>query len=43
MFFTVPTLLTWTRIIAIPLLVGVFYALMLLGFLIFLIVVLAAA
>jgi cardiolipin synthase (CMP-forming) len=25
MFFTVPTLLTWTRIIAIPLLVGVFY------------------
>lgn len=26
MFFTVPTLLTWTRIIAIPLLVGVFYA-----------------
>jgi len=26
MFFTVPTLLTWTRIIAIPLLVGVFYS-----------------
>lgn len=25
MFFTVPTLLTWTRIIAIPLLIGVFY------------------
>lgn len=25
MFFTVPTLLTWTRIIAIPLLVGIFY------------------
>ena len=25
MFFTVPTLLTWTRIFAIPLLVGVFY------------------
>jgi cardiolipin synthase len=25
MFFTVPTLLTWTRILAIPLLVGVFY------------------
>ncbi|MFD0668446.1 CDP-diacylglycerol--glycerol-3-phosphate 3-phosphatidyltransferase [Ramlibacter sp. MAHUQ-53] len=25
MFFTVPTLLTWTRIIAIPLIVGVFY------------------
>jgi CDP-diacylglycerol--glycerol-3-phosphate 3-phosphatidyltransferase len=25
MFFTIPTLLTWTRIIAIPLLVGVFY------------------
>ena len=25
MFLTVPTLLTWTRIIAIPLLVGVFY------------------
>jgi len=25
MFFTVPTLLTWTRIVAIPLLVGVFY------------------
>jgi cardiolipin synthase (CMP-forming) len=26
MFFTVPTILTWTRIVAIPLLVGVFYA-----------------
>ena len=25
MFLTVPTLLTWTRIVAIPLLVGVFY------------------
>lgn len=25
MFFTLPTLLTWTRIIAIPLIVGVFY------------------
>jgi len=25
MFFTIPTILTWTRIIAIPLLVGVFY------------------
>ena len=25
MFFTVPTLLTWTRILCIPLLVGVFY------------------
>ena len=25
MFFTVPTLLTWTRILAIPLLVGIFY------------------
>jgi len=25
MFFTIPTLLTWTRIVAIPLLVGVFY------------------
>jgi cardiolipin synthase (CMP-forming) len=25
MFFTIPTVLTWTRIIAIPLLVGVFY------------------
>jgi cardiolipin synthase len=25
MFFTVPTLLTWTRIVAIPLLMGVFY------------------
>ena len=25
MFFTVPTLLTWTRIVAIPLIVGVFY------------------
>jgi CDP-diacylglycerol--glycerol-3-phosphate 3-phosphatidyltransferase len=25
MFFTIPTLMTWTRIVAIPLLVGVFY------------------
>src|SRR3569623_2400981 len=25
MFFTIPTLLTWTRIVAIPLLVGVFF------------------
>ncbi|HZY19417.1 MAG TPA: CDP-diacylglycerol--glycerol-3-phosphate 3-phosphatidyltransferase [Ramlibacter sp.] len=25
MFFTVPTVLTWTRIVAIPLIVGVFY------------------
>ena len=25
MFFTIPTLLTWTRIVAIPLIVGVFY------------------
>ena len=25
MFFTVPTLLTWARIVAIPLIVGVFY------------------
>ncbi|MDR2128475.1 MAG: CDP-diacylglycerol--glycerol-3-phosphate 3-phosphatidyltransferase [Burkholderiaceae bacterium] len=25
MFFTIPTILTWTRIVAIPLLVGVFY------------------
>ncbi len=25
MFFTVPTLLTWTRIVAIPLILGVFY------------------
>lgn len=25
MFFTIPTLLTWTRIIAIPLIVGIFY------------------
>ena len=25
MFFTVPTLLTWTRIVAIPLIIGVFY------------------
>ena len=25
MFFTIPTVLTWTRIVAIPLLVGVFY------------------
>lgn len=26
MFFTIPTLMTWTRIVAIPLIVGVFYA-----------------
>ena len=26
MFWTIPTLMTWTRIVAIPLLVGVFYA-----------------
>ncbi len=26
MFFTVPTILTWTRIVAIPLIVGVFYS-----------------
>jgi CDP-diacylglycerol--glycerol-3-phosphate 3-phosphatidyltransferase len=25
MFFTIPTILTWTRIVAIPLMVGVFY------------------
>src|SRR5437763_11330491 len=25
MFFTIPTLLTWTRIVAIPLIIGVFY------------------
>jgi cardiolipin synthase (CMP-forming) len=25
MFFTVPTILTWTRIVAIPLIIGVFY------------------
>ena len=25
MFFTIPTVLTWTRIVAIPLIVGVFY------------------
>lgn len=25
MFFTIPTLLTWTRIVAIPLIVGIFY------------------
>jgi CDP-diacylglycerol--glycerol-3-phosphate 3-phosphatidyltransferase len=25
MFFTIPTLMTWTRIVAIPLIVGVFY------------------
>jgi CDP-diacylglycerol--glycerol-3-phosphate 3-phosphatidyltransferase len=25
MFFTIPTILTWTRIVAIPLLVGIFY------------------
>ena len=26
MFWTIPTLMTWTRIVAIPLIVGVFYA-----------------
>ena len=26
MFFTIPTLMTWTRIVAIPLIVGVFFA-----------------
>jgi cardiolipin synthase (CMP-forming) len=26
MFFTIPTILTWTRILAIPLIVGVFYS-----------------
>lgn len=26
MFFTIPTIMTWTRIVAIPLIVGVFYA-----------------
>ena len=26
MFFTIPTILTWTRIIAIPLIVGIFYS-----------------
>ncbi|MFM7332359.1 MAG: CDP-diacylglycerol--glycerol-3-phosphate 3-phosphatidyltransferase [Brachymonas sp.] len=26
MFFTIPTILTWTRIVAIPLIVGVYYA-----------------
>lgn len=25
MFLTIPTILTWTRIVAIPLIVGVFY------------------
>ena len=25
MFFTIPTLLTWARIVAIPLIIGVFY------------------
>ena len=25
MFFTIPTLMTWTRIVAIPLIVGVYY------------------
>ena len=25
MFLTIPTLMTWTRIVAIPLIVGVFY------------------
>jgi cardiolipin synthase (CMP-forming) len=26
MFFTIPTILTWTRIIAIPLIAGIFYS-----------------
>ena len=26
MFWTIPTLMTWARIVAIPLIVGVFYA-----------------
>lgn len=26
MFFTIPTLMTWTRIVAIPLIIGVYYA-----------------
>jgi cardiolipin synthase (CMP-forming) len=26
MFFTIPTLLTWTRIVAIPLIVGIYYS-----------------
>src|SRR3990167_8994988 len=26
MFWTIPTIMTWTRIVAIPLIVGVFYA-----------------
>ncbi|NDF79647.1 MAG: CDP-diacylglycerol--glycerol-3-phosphate 3-phosphatidyltransferase, partial [Betaproteobacteria bacterium] len=26
MFFTIPTLMTWTRIVAIPFIVGVFYS-----------------
>jgi CDP-diacylglycerol--glycerol-3-phosphate 3-phosphatidyltransferase len=25
MFWTIPTLMTWTRIVAIPLIVGVYY------------------
>jgi CDP-diacylglycerol--glycerol-3-phosphate 3-phosphatidyltransferase len=25
MFFTIPTILTWTRIVAIPLIIGVYY------------------
>jgi CDP-diacylglycerol--glycerol-3-phosphate 3-phosphatidyltransferase len=25
MFMTIPTLMTWTRIVAIPLIIGVFY------------------
>ena len=25
MFLTIPTLMTWTRIVAIPLIVGIFY------------------
>ena len=25
MFWTIPTIMTWTRIVAIPLIVGVFY------------------
>jgi len=26
MFFTIPTIMTWTRIVAIPFIVGVFYS-----------------
>ncbi|MEY3521761.1 MAG: CDP-diacylglycerol--glycerol-3-phosphate 3-phosphatidyltransferase, partial [Pseudomonadota bacterium] len=25
MFFTIPTIMTWTRIVAIPLIIGVYY------------------